>query len=190
MKKKTKQQRESDLCDLEQVTLKPQLEADHWLSTKVQMCYHNLLWGISFQKRAPTLKSKTASSASTTRNIGQGLSFFCAMFFQEIIFNQFFCDVSILVCTFRSIFELKNRFHVVSHMWTWGIFSIQRKLFCLLLASLASAHLELKGIATYDVISPRATTHYAILTVVISTAHDLNVLHFKFTTISTKTVLD
>ena len=33
---------QSDLCDLEQVTLKPQLKADHCLTTWLQIWYHSL----------------------------------------------------------------------------------------------------------------------------------------------------
>ena len=36
---------QSDLCDLEQVTLKPPLEVHHCLTTWLQIWYHSLLWG-------------------------------------------------------------------------------------------------------------------------------------------------
>ena len=41
---------QSDLCDLEQVTLKPQLQAHHCLTTWLQILYHSLLWGDSIRK--------------------------------------------------------------------------------------------------------------------------------------------
>ena len=43
---------QSDLCDLEQVTLKPQLQAHHCLTTWLQIWYHSLLWGDSIRKGA------------------------------------------------------------------------------------------------------------------------------------------
>ena len=39
-----------DLCDLDQVTLKPQPQADHRLATWLQIRYHSLLWRDSIQK--------------------------------------------------------------------------------------------------------------------------------------------
>ena len=41
---------QSDLCDLEQVTLKPQLQVHHYLTTRLQIWYHRLLWGDSIRK--------------------------------------------------------------------------------------------------------------------------------------------
>ena len=41
---------QSDLCDLEQVTLKPQLQVDHCLTTWLQIWYHSLLRGDSIRK--------------------------------------------------------------------------------------------------------------------------------------------
>ena len=41
---------QSDLCDLEQVTLKPQLQVHHYLTTWLQIWYHSLLWGDSIRK--------------------------------------------------------------------------------------------------------------------------------------------
>ena len=49
-KKSTVEQ--SDLCDLEQVTLKPQLQVHHYLSIWLQIWYHSLLMGDSFRKGA------------------------------------------------------------------------------------------------------------------------------------------
>ena len=43
---------QSDLCDLEQVTWKPQLQAHHCLTTWLQIWYHSLLWGDSIRKGA------------------------------------------------------------------------------------------------------------------------------------------
>ena len=43
---------QSDLCDLEQVTLKPQLQVHHYLTTWLQVWYHSLLWGGSIRKGA------------------------------------------------------------------------------------------------------------------------------------------
>ena len=43
---------QSDLCDLEQVSLKPQLQVHHYLTTWLQICYHSLLWGDSIRKGA------------------------------------------------------------------------------------------------------------------------------------------
>ena len=43
---------QSDLCDLEQVTLKPQLQVHHYLNTWLQIWYHSLLWGDSIRKGA------------------------------------------------------------------------------------------------------------------------------------------
>ena len=43
---------QSDLCDLEQVTLKPQLQVHHYLTTWLQIWYHSLLWGDSTRKGA------------------------------------------------------------------------------------------------------------------------------------------
>ena len=43
---------QSDLCDLEQVTLKPQLQAHHCLTTWLQIWYHSLPWGDSIRKGA------------------------------------------------------------------------------------------------------------------------------------------
>ena len=45
--------KQSDLCDLEQVTLKPQLQVHHYLTTWLQIWYHGLLWEIA-SERAPT----------------------------------------------------------------------------------------------------------------------------------------
>ena len=42
----------SDLCDIEQVTLKPQLQVHHYLTTWLQIWYHSLLWGDSIRKGA------------------------------------------------------------------------------------------------------------------------------------------
>ena len=43
---------QSDLCDLEQVTLKPQLQVHHYLTTWLQIWYHSSLWGDSIRKGA------------------------------------------------------------------------------------------------------------------------------------------
>ena len=43
---------QSDLCDLEQVTLEPQLQAHHCLTIWLQIWYHSLLWGDSIRKGA------------------------------------------------------------------------------------------------------------------------------------------
>ena len=43
---------QSDLFDLEQVALKPQLVAHHCLATWLQICYYSLLWGDSIRKSA------------------------------------------------------------------------------------------------------------------------------------------
>ena len=43
---------QSDLCDLEQITLKPQLQVHHYLTTWLQIWYHSLLWGDSIRKGA------------------------------------------------------------------------------------------------------------------------------------------
>ena len=43
---------QSGLCDLEQVTLKPQLQVHHYLTTWLQIWYHSLLWGDSIRKGA------------------------------------------------------------------------------------------------------------------------------------------
>ena len=49
---------QSDLCDLEQVTLKPQLQVHHYLTTWLQIWYHSLLWGDSIRKGADLEKQK------------------------------------------------------------------------------------------------------------------------------------
>ena len=53
-KQKQKEQRsngeQSDVCDLEQVTLKPQLQVHHYLTTWLQIWYDSLLWGDSIRK--------------------------------------------------------------------------------------------------------------------------------------------
>ena len=43
---------QSDLCDLEQVTLKPQLQVHHYLTTWLQIWYYSLLWGDCIRKGA------------------------------------------------------------------------------------------------------------------------------------------
>ena len=43
---------QSDLCDLEKVALKPQLQVHHYLTTWLQIWYHSLLWGDSVRKGA------------------------------------------------------------------------------------------------------------------------------------------
>ena len=43
---------QSDICDLEQVTLKPQLEADHCFTTWLQTWHHSLQWGDSIRKNS------------------------------------------------------------------------------------------------------------------------------------------
>ena len=43
---------QSGLCDLEQVTLKPQLQVHHYLTTWLRIWYHSLLWGDSIRKGA------------------------------------------------------------------------------------------------------------------------------------------
>ena len=48
--------KQSDLCDLEQVTLKPQLQVHHYLTTWLQIWYHILLWGDSIRKGADLQK--------------------------------------------------------------------------------------------------------------------------------------
>ena len=44
--------KQSDLCDLEQVTLKPQLQVHHCLTIRLHIWYHSLLWGDSIRKGA------------------------------------------------------------------------------------------------------------------------------------------
>ena len=56
----------SELCDLEQVFLKPELQAHHCLTTWLQIRYRSLLWGDSIRKGAD-LESRSAYSASTPR---------------------------------------------------------------------------------------------------------------------------
>ena len=43
---------QSDLYDLEQVTLKPQLQAHHCLTTWLQIWFHSVLWGDSIRTGA------------------------------------------------------------------------------------------------------------------------------------------
>ena len=50
--KQNKAVEQSDLCDLEQVTLKPLLQVYHYLTTWLQILYHCLLWGDSIRKGA------------------------------------------------------------------------------------------------------------------------------------------
>ena len=47
---------QSDLCDLEQVTLKPQRQAHHCLTIWLQIWYRSLLWGDSIRKGADLQK--------------------------------------------------------------------------------------------------------------------------------------
>ena len=49
---------QSDLCDLEQVTLKPQLQVHHYLTTWLQIWYHSLLRGDSIRKRRRLRKAE------------------------------------------------------------------------------------------------------------------------------------
>ena len=44
--------KQSDLCDLQQVTLKPQLQVHHCLTIRLHIWYHSLLWGDSIRKGA------------------------------------------------------------------------------------------------------------------------------------------
>ena len=48
---------QSDLCDFEQVTLKPQLQDHHCLTIWLQTWYHSLLWGDSIRK-SPDLEKQ------------------------------------------------------------------------------------------------------------------------------------
>ena len=47
---------QSDLCDLEQVTLKPQFQVHHYLTTWLRIWYHRLLWRDSIRKGADLKK--------------------------------------------------------------------------------------------------------------------------------------
>ena len=49
---------QSDLCDLEQVTLKLQLQVHHCLTTWLQIWYHSLLWGDSIREGADLEKAE------------------------------------------------------------------------------------------------------------------------------------
>ena len=51
-KRKTKRSHgeQSDSCDLEQVIVKPQFQANHHLTIRLQTWYHSLLWGVSIRK--------------------------------------------------------------------------------------------------------------------------------------------
>ena len=49
-KQKKSNGEQSGLCDLEQVTLKPQLQVHHYLTTWLQILYHSLLFGDSIRK--------------------------------------------------------------------------------------------------------------------------------------------
>ena len=51
-KNKKSNSEQSDLCDLEQVTLKPQLQAHHCLTTWLQIWYHILLRGDTIRNGA------------------------------------------------------------------------------------------------------------------------------------------
>ena len=52
---KKKDGEQSDLCDIEQITLKPQLQADHCLATWLQIWYHTIAcYGKIVCERAPT----------------------------------------------------------------------------------------------------------------------------------------
>ena len=53
---------QSDPCDLEQVTLKPQLQVHYYLTTWLQIWYHSLLRGYSIQKSAGLEKQNCLSS--------------------------------------------------------------------------------------------------------------------------------
>ena len=50
--KKKSNGEQSDLCNLEQVTLKPELQVSHYLTTWLQIWYHGLLWRGSFREGA------------------------------------------------------------------------------------------------------------------------------------------
>ena len=61
---------ESDLCDLEQVILKPQLQVHHSLTTWLQIGYHCLLWGDSIRKGADLEKQNCFFGIFPSRGIG------------------------------------------------------------------------------------------------------------------------
>ena len=61
---------QSDLCDPEKVTLKPQLQVHHCLTTWLQIWYHSLLWGDSIRKGAD-LEKQNCLFGVHTRGIGE-----------------------------------------------------------------------------------------------------------------------
>ena len=87
---------QSDLCDLEQVTLKPQLQVQHCLTIWLQIWYHSLLWADSIRKGA-NLEKQNCLSASIPRNWGNKLSasslpiFSLWMYFTFIVYNKSKC---------------------------------------------------------------------------------------------------
>ena len=71
-------------CDLEQVTLKPQLQAHHCLTTWLQIWYHSLLWGDSIRKGAD-LEKQNCLFGVHPAELGDKLSSF---FYSTVIYRD------------------------------------------------------------------------------------------------------
>ena len=74
----------SDLCDLEQVTLKPKLQVHHCLTIWLQIWYHSLLWGDSIRKGADLEKQNCLFGVHHTE-LG---NYFSASLSESAIENQ------------------------------------------------------------------------------------------------------
>ena len=72
---------QSDLCDLEQVILKPQLQAHNCFTTWLQIWYHSLLWGDSIRKGAQLRKAelliRSPPRGNGEINFSLSLTLFC-----------------------------------------------------------------------------------------------------------------
>ena len=102
---------QSDLCDLEQVTLKPHLQVHPCLTIGLQIRYHSLLWGDSIRKGADL--EKQICLFGVHRQIGEINSSFFVNSMQGqpdssssyFYFTGWFCVVHVMSECFFSFFR-------------------------------------------------------------------------------------
>ena len=87
---------QSDLCDLEQVTLKPQLQVHHYLTTWLQIWYHSLLWGDSIRKGAD-LEKQNCLFGVHPAVMGKLTSLFSLLGYSKVSQNQ---TISLHICLY------------------------------------------------------------------------------------------
>ena len=105
---------QSDLCDLEQVTLKPQLQVHHCLTIWLQIWYHSLLWVDSI-RMGGNLEKQSCLFGVHPADLGNKTFFDQIFIVDNIEVSNMFCN-NIRFSLERLSKSLSNKFSILSQL--------------------------------------------------------------------------